>query len=78
MKIKGKGLADRYGDGDNREQSWSSWMAQLVKNQTWAQVMVSGLTVHEFKPHMGLSPVSMEPTSDPLCPSLSAPPPSQN
>ena len=35
---------------------------------------VYDLTVHEFKPHMGLSAVSMEPALNPLSPSLSAPP----
>ena len=32
------------------------------------------LTVHEFEPLTGLSAVSAEPASDPLSPSLSAPP----
>ena len=33
------------------------------------------LTVCKFKHHIGLSAVSAEPISDPLSPSLSAPPP---
>ena len=33
------------------------------------------LTVHEFKPQIGLSVVSTDLASDPLFPSLSAPPP---
>ena len=33
------------------------------------------LMEHRFEPHTGLSAVSAEPTSDPLSPFLSAPPP---
>ena len=52
-----------------------AWVAQLVKHQTLAQVMIS-----QF---MGLSPASgsvltaqsLEPASDSVSPSLSAPPP---
>ena len=32
------------------------------------------LTVHGFKPHIGLYADTTEPAWDPLCPSLSAPP----
>ena len=52
-----------------------AWVAQSVKCLTWAQVMIS-----QF---MGLSPASgsvlivwsLEPASDSVSPSLSAPPP---
>ena len=53
-----------------------TWVAQLVEHPP---NFTSGhdLTVHEFKPHIGLAAVSTEPTLDPvspisLCPS---PPP---
>ena len=47
---------------------WDTWVAQLVKHLSSAQVMIS---VCELKPHIGLSAVSMEPALDPLSPSLS-------
>ena len=47
-------------------------MAQLVKQLTLAQVMIPQFM--SSSPRIGLSAVSAEPTSDPLSPSLSAPP----
>ena len=47
-------------------------MSQSAKHLTGSG---HGLTVHGFKPCMGLSAISVVPTSDPLSPSLSAPPP---
>ena len=46
-----------------------TWVAQSVKYGTLAQIM-HDLTVGEFKPCIGLSAVSVEPTSDLLFPSL--------
>ena len=46
-------------------------MAQSVERPTSGH----DLTAHEFEPHVGFSALGMEPTSDPLYPSLSAPPP---
>ena len=51
--------------------NWGTWLAQLVKCPTSAH---HDLTVREFEPHIGLSAVSAEPTSDPVYPLLSAPP----
>ena len=44
---------------------------------SWASDFGSGhdLVVHEFEPHLGLAALGTEPASDPLSPSLSAPPP---
>ena len=54
---------------------WGAWVAQLVRHPTSAQVMISQ--------SVGLSPASgsvltaqsLEPASDSVSPSLSAPPP---
>ena len=46
-------------------------VAQSVKRPTSAR---HDLTVHEFKPRVGLSALSAEPASVPLSPSVSAPP----
>ena len=51
--------------------SWGTWVAQSVRRLTGSG---HDLTVHGFKPYIGLAAVIPEPTSDPLSPSLSAPP----
>ena len=53
----------------------STWVAQLVKYLTLDFGSGHDLTVHEFKPCIRLASVSIEPASDPLSPSLSAPVP---
>ena len=52
-----------------------TWVAQSVKRPTSAQVMISGSV--SSSPALGsvLMAQSLEPVSDSLCPSLSAPPP---
>ena len=37
---------------------WGAWVAQLVKDPTWARVMISWFT--EFEPHMGLSALNTD------------------
>ena len=49
-------------------------MAQSVKHPTLDFDSSHDLMVCEFKPHIRLAAVSMEPALDPLYPSLSAPP----
>ena len=60
----------------NKLVNGGAWVTQSVKPQTLAQV-IPNLAVHEFKPHIGLSAVSVEPTSDLLSLSVSAHPPPQ-
>ena len=48
-----------------------AWVAQLVMHPTLAQIMISQF---EFELCIGLCAVSAEIASDPLSPSLSAPP----
>ena len=52
----------------------STWVAQLVKHLTLAQVMISSLV--SLSPMLGsvLTEQSLEPASDSVSPSLSAPP----
>ena len=67
---RGKG---RVGLGKPRR--WGTWVAQLVKRLTWAQVMI--LRFVSSSPASGSVPTarSLEPASDSVSPSLSAPPP---
>ena len=53
---------------------WNTWVARLVKRPTSAQVMISGFV--SLSPASGsvLTAQSLEPASDSVCPSLSAPP----
>ena len=51
-----------------------AWVTQLVKHLTLGFGSGHDLTICEFESHNGLSAVSIEPASDPLSPSLSAPP----
>ena len=73
-------MGDFLAVGGEREEGvkddcWGAWVAHLVKCPTLAQVMISQL--------VGSSPVSgsvptawsLEPASDSVSPSLSAPPP---
>ena len=55
--------------------SWGTWMAQLVERPTSAQVMISQFV--SSSPVLGfvLTARSLEPASDSVFPSLSAPPP---
>ena len=54
---------------------WGAWVAQSVKHLTSAQVMISRLV--SLSPASGsmLTAQSLEPASDSVSPSLSAPPP---
>ena len=53
--------------------SWGAWVAQLLKHLTSAQVMISQFV--SSSPVLGsvLSAQSLEPVSDSMSPSLSAP-----
>ena len=65
---------------NRKEWKWGTWVAQSIKHPTSAQVMIfcSGhdLTVHGFKPHVGLHANGAEPAWDSLSSldSLSPPP----
>ena len=52
-----------------------AWVAQLVMRLTLGFSLGHDLTVHKFKPHIGLHADSAEPAWDSLSPSSSAPPP---
>ena len=53
---------------------WGTWVAELIKRLTAAQVVISRFVSSEFEPRTGVSTVHAEPASDPLPPFLSAPP----
>ena len=57
----------------SEDASRSAWEARSVKSPTLDFGSGHDLTVREFKPHVGLGADSMEPASDSLFPSLSAP-----
>ena len=52
-----------------------TWVAQSVKRPTWAQVMISRSVSSSPASGSGLMAQSLEPASDSVSPSLSAPPP---
>ena len=52
-----------------------AWMSQLVKCPTSAQVMISWFVSSSPASGSGLTAQSLEPASDSVSPSLSAPPP---
>ena len=52
-----------------------SWVAQSVKHPTSAQVMISQSVSSSPESGSGLMAQSLEPVSDSVSPSLSAPPP---
>ena len=54
---------------------WGTWVAQLVKCPTSAQVMISRLMILSFVLGSLLTAQSLEPASDSLSPSLSVPSP---
>ena len=64
-----------FGEGMKRGHGWGAWVAQSIERPTSAQIMISQC--------VGLSPTSgsvltaqsLEPASDSVSPSLSAPPP---
>ena len=43
---------------------WGAWVAQWVKCLTLGFGSVDNLTVHEFKPHVGLCAASVEPNTE--------------
>ena len=54
---------------------WGAWVAQLVKQPTSAQVMISQSVSSSPASGSVLTAQSLEPVSDSVSPSLSAPPP---
>ena len=54
---------------------WGAWVSQSLKYPTSAQVMISGLVSSSPAWSSVLTAQSMEPASDSVSPSLSAPPP---
>ena len=62
------------GGGRKRNQR-GAWVAQPVKRLTLGFGSGHDLTVHEFKPRIGLHADSVEPAWDSLSVSLSLPPP---
>ena len=54
---------------------WGSWVAQLVKRPTSAQVMISWVVGSSPTSGSVLTAQSLEPASDSVSPSLSAPTP---
>ena len=54
--------------------TWGAWVAQSVKRPTLDIGSGHDLTVHEFKPHIGLCTDGMEAVWDSASPFLSAPP----
>ena len=54
---------------------WGAWVAQSVKQPTSAQVMISQSVSSSPTSGSGLTAQSLEPVSDSVSPSLSAPPP---
>ena len=55
--------------------SWGAWVAQSVKHPTSAQVTISWSVSLSPESGSGLMAQSLEPVSDSVSPSLSAPPP---
>ena len=53
---------------------WGAWVAQSVKHPTLAQVMISRSVNSSPVSGSVLTAQSLEPVSDPVSPSLSAPP----
>ena len=56
------------------EDLWGAWVAQLVKPPTLAQVMISRFVGSSPASGSVLTAQSLEPVSDSVSPSLSAPP----
>ena len=54
---------------------WGTWVAQSVKRPTSAQVMISPSVSSSPASGSGLMAQSLEPVSDSVSPSVSAPPP---
>ena len=55
--------------------TWGAWVAPSVKQLTLAQVMISQFVGSSPASGSVLTAQSLEPPSDPVSPSLSAPPP---
>ena len=55
--------------------SWGAWVVQLVEHPTSAQVMISRSVGSSPASDSVLTAQSLEPASNPVSPSLSAPPP---
>ena len=63
------------GHGTSRKTSWGVWVAQSVKCPTLAQVMISRFMGSSSASGCVLTARRLEPASDSVSPSLSAPPP---
>ena len=59
----------------NKSKCWGAWVAQSVEHPTSAQVMISRSVSSSPASGSGLMAQSLEPVSDSVSPSLSAPPP---
>ena len=70
----GKGLGEREVSGLKTERSRGAWVAQLVEHPTSAQVMISRFMSSSPASGSLLTAQSLEPASDSVSPSLSAPP----
>ena len=64
-----------YGNEVGQKSTLSTWVAQSVKCPTWAQVMISHFVSLSPMLGSGLMAQSLEPASDSVSPSLSAPSP---
>ena len=60
---------------DKNTDSWGAWVAQSVERPTSAQVTISRFVSSSPVSGSGLMARSLEPASDSVSPSLSAPPP---
>ena len=58
----------------NRTTPWGAWVAQSVKRPTSAQITISRSVSSSPTSGSGLMAQSLEPVSDSVSPSLSAPP----
>ena len=58
-----------------KKNTWGTWVAQSVKHPTLTQVMISWLVSSSPVSSSVLTAQSLEPASDSVFPSLSAPPP---
>ena len=67
--------AIEFGSSVKTALCWGAWVAQSVKRPTSAQVTISRSMSSSPESGSGLMAQSLEPASDSVSPSLSAPPP---
>ena len=70
-----EGQSWRGGDEEEWTIPWGTWLAQVVKHLTLAQVMISQFVSSGSASGSVLTAQSLEPASDSVSPSFSAPPP---